>query len=297
MGSVIIIGGKQDMKDVCKKHKREYEMYCKACTLRTPLCAGCACDHYIESHGMQMAFFEEDINKSLEKLDEGLSELNKKQEIITKYTRKAEQITKDKDKTKRSMDAIIKGGRNFYESQAKVVVQKHEDIVKCYEAIMKATNDCEHSIKLSMGDPMRMKEIAKKLTKEKKYMSAMKEVEGALIPDTKLDESKIQFQMEHYDTLIKEFTKFLADIDTGVFDIPKGKKLKEEKEALDVSNAGLKSKSLLFIHLLADLEQANKDLTDSKDENDRDKKEIGELKESIADLRKDKVELQGTTTI
>jgi hypothetical protein len=181
---------------------------------------------------------------NLVKLDEGLLELNKKQDIITDYTKKAEEITKKKDIIKRKMDTIVSKGRGFFESQAKMVIKKHEDIVKCYEAIMKATNDCEHSIKLSMDNPMRMKDIAKKLTKEKKYMSAMEKVEGALIPDTKLDESKIQLQMVHYDTLMEEFEKFLNDINTGVFDIPKGKQLQADKDALDAENAELKCKSL-----------------------------------------------------
>jgi hypothetical protein len=239
----------EEIKDVCKKHRREYEMYCKTCTPRLPLCPGCACDHYIEKHGMQVCFIEEDVKKGLEKLDKGLVELGQKKDIITKYTKDAEKITKEKNNVKKKMDEMIRRGKDFYETQAKVAIEKHEKIIKCYEAIMKATNDCEHRIKVSMDSPMRMKDLANKLTKEKKYISAMSKVEGAIISETVFDYSKILAQMSHYETLIKEYNSFLTDIDTGVFDIPTGKKLKADKEALDVEHANLKSKSFMLAYL------------------------------------------------
>jgi hypothetical protein len=120
----------------------------------------------------------------------------------------------------------------------------------------------------------------------------MKEVEDALAKDTDVDESKIKHQMAHYDTLIKEFCSLLNDIDTGVFDIPTGKKLKADKEALDVENPKLKSKHLLFIHFLAHIEQLKKNLAGDEEKIAGHKKEIEELKKNVADLSNDKAELQ-----
>jgi hypothetical protein len=229
------------MKDICAKHDREYELYCESCPKKDKvrLCPKCVTEH-AEVHAWKVGHMEDRVKKKLEVLDQGIKELDQKQKLISDFTKKAEDITNYKNGIKAKMENMVMRGKAFWTKQANLVVEKHEAITKTYEGIIKASNDCEYQIKLKMDCPKKTKESAKKLMKERKYISAKKEINKSEKESISLDDSKIKEQMQKYQKLVDEFQLFLADLDIGVFDVPKGKKLKEDKERFEQENAAYK---------------------------------------------------------
>jgi hypothetical protein len=287
-------------EDICPKHGREYELYCESCPkenkARVRLCPKCVTEH-AEKHAWKVAHLEDRIKKKLENLDKGVKELDKKKDVITDITKNAEEITKYKNGIKAKIESMVGRGKAFWTKQAKLVVEKHEAITKTYEGIIKASSDCEYQIKLKMDDPRRMKENAKKLMKDKKYVSAKNEIKKSSKESVNLDDSKVKEQMKNYKKLVDEFELFLADLDIGVFDIPKAKKLKEDKERLEMEKAayeGMCSNSSFHLVKVKELESK---LADREAEIKKDNDEIEGMRKDIDGLRNDKAGLQGTTTI
>jgi hypothetical protein len=207
----------------------------------------CVCEHYQKEHKIKINHMEGRIIDKIKELEAGILELNKKQKSIVEYTSKAETATREKDKIKDEIETKIGKAKEFWQKQNEVVILKHEAIVKSYESIVKAANDCEHNIKLSMDDPKKMTQNAKKHIKEKKYMTALSEVEKALTEDAKIDETIIKAQMQKHEKLIEEFRELLENLDIGVLDIPKAKKLQADKNELETANADFKGKHKSFI--------------------------------------------------
>jgi hypothetical protein len=231
------------MEDKCPKHNKFYEMHCKQCSKdMVPLCALCVCEHNLEVHKLETAHMDSTIKENIKRLGEGLKKLDKQQEIVTGYCKRAEKDSETTNEIKGKIEDRINRTKELLDQKTKAVLDKHSGILETYEAVTKETNDCEHNIKQNMSDPKKTKKKVKKFISEGRYVSALNEVLRALKEDVKVDDSKVRLQIEKYEKEINEFQDLYKDLEVWVGGIQDSKKIREQKEQLEAANISLKRK-------------------------------------------------------